>query len=422
MPLNLSPTQIAFNARGDGKFNKPFQEQVDFLKRKLNLPTERWDDIQKSGHDRSFIVAGASIADMVADFHDAINKAANDGESIQSFRKRFDGIVKKYGWEGWTGSGSKKGRDWRTRVIYQTNLLTSYSAGRLKQLNDPDLRKVRPYWRYIHNDTVQHPRPLHVSWSGLVLHADDPWWQTHFPPNGWGCLCHVQAVRESEFKGAKAPDNGTYTHIDSHGNKHEVPNGIDFGFDYQPGANTTTPFKDLIDKKLINFPARLGADMWHTLKQALAMEAQLQWTETLDEWLATPQTGRVAVVGAIAPATVAWLAKENLPLPVTAEIAVREGLIRGSKQARHEKAGDGLTEAEWRQLPQMLSQSSRVLLDVATGKLVYVMDTENAGVKITVDYDYKKKGKELNMLVSGFRQSSKTIEERIKGKLYREIK
>ena len=421
MPLKLSPTQIAFNARGDGKFNKPFQEQIDFLKSKLNLPSERYDDIRKSAHDRAFMVAGAAKADLLNDLHDAINKAA-EGESMGKFRKRFDEIVKRNGWEGWTGSGSKKGRDWRTKVIYQTNLTTSYSAGRYKQLNDPDLRKVRPYWKYIHNETVAHPRPLHVSWSGLVLHADDPWWQTHFPPNGYGCRCYVQAVRESEFKGEKAPDNGTYTHIDSRGNKHEVPNGIDFGFDYQPGAGTATPFKDLIDKKLINFPARIGADMWSALEQSLALETQLQWTETLTEWFATKQTGRAAIVGAIDPTTLGWLAEQNLPLPVTAEIAVREGLIRGSKQARHDKAGDGLTEAEWRQLPRMLSQPSRVLLDFQTGKLVYVMDTDDAGVKITVNYDYKKKGKELNMIVSGFRQSSKTIEERIKGKLYREIK
>lgn len=257
MPLKLSPTQIAFNARGDGKFNKPFQEQIDFLKSKLNLPSERYDDIRKSAHDRAFMVAGAAKADLLNDLHDAINKAA-EGESIGKFRQRFDEIVRRNGWEGWTGSGSKKGRDWRTRVIYQTNLSTSYAAGRYKQLNDPDLRKVRPYWQYIHNDTVQHPRPLHVSWSGLVLHADDPWWQTHFPPNGWGCRCRVKAVRESEFKGEKAPDDGTYTHIDSGGTRHTVPNGIDYGFDYAPGARTDTKLREFVQEKLIKNTDAIG--------------------------------------------------------------------------------------------------------------------------------------------------------------------
>jgi len=31
------------------------------------------------------------------------------------------------------------------------------------------------------------------------------------------------------------------------------------------------------------------------------------------------------------------------------------------------------------------------------------LDIDDAGAKITVNYDYKKKGKELNMIVSGFR-------------------
>lgn len=258
MPLKLSPTQVAFNTRGDGKFNKPFQEQLDFFRDKLNLPTERYDDVQKAAHDRAFMVAGAAKADLVSDLRGAVDKAIANGESIGKFRKRFDEIVQRNGWEGWTGSGSKKGRDWRTRVIYQTNLSTSYAAGRHKQLNDPDLASVRPYWQYIHNDTVQHPRPLHVSWSGLVLHKDDPWWQTHYPPNGWGCRCRVKAVRKSEFKSAKAPNDGTFTHIDSHGNKHEVPNGIDFGFDYAPGANTDTQLREFVQEKLIKHPPAIS--------------------------------------------------------------------------------------------------------------------------------------------------------------------
>ena len=40
-------------------FNTPFAEQLDFFRQKLNLPSERWDDIQKAAHDRAFIVAGA---------------------------------------------------------------------------------------------------------------------------------------------------------------------------------------------------------------------------------------------------------------------------------------------------------------------------------------------------------------------------
>ncbi len=249
MPLRLSPTQTAFNAQGDGSFNTPLAEQLAFFRQKLNLPTAHYDDILKAAHDRAFVVAGAMKADLLTDFNTAITKTMREGKSIQWFRQEFNAIVQQHGWEGWTGSDSKAGRDWRTRIIYQTNLSTSYAAGRYQQLMDPDLLKTRPYWKYIHSDTVQHPRPLHVSWSGTVLRYDDPWWITHAPPNGWGCQCRVKAVRPSEYQGEPAPDDGTYTKTDRYGVTHTLPKGVDYGWDYQPGASNSALLRQVIAKQ-----------------------------------------------------------------------------------------------------------------------------------------------------------------------------
>ena len=62
------------------------------------------------------------------------------------------------------------------RTIFETNLRTSYMAGRLKQMRAPAVVKMRPYWQYRHgeNGTPLNPRPQHVSWDGLVLMHDDP--------------------------------------------------------------------------------------------------------------------------------------------------------------------------------------------------------------------------------------------------------
>ena len=43
----------------------PFQEQIDFFRQKLNLPTEHWNDIWRDAHDRAFVVAGATKTDFV---------------------------------------------------------------------------------------------------------------------------------------------------------------------------------------------------------------------------------------------------------------------------------------------------------------------------------------------------------------------
>ena len=179
-------------------FGTPFQAQIDYLRQKLNLPTDRWDDITRSAHDRAFIVAGAAKADLLSDLHQAINDRAADGKGLQAFTKDFKAIVAKHGWTGWTGEGSAAGEAWRARIIYQTNMATSYAAGRYQQMSDPEVLKLHPYWRYIHSDSVLHPRPLHLAWHGLTLLASHPFWQSHFPPNGWGCQCRITSVTRKE--------------------------------------------------------------------------------------------------------------------------------------------------------------------------------------------------------------------------------
>ena len=179
-------------------FGTPFEAQIEYLRQKLNLPTERWDDITGRAFERAFVVAGAAKADLLADLHQQLLTRATDGAGINAFRKDFKQIVAKHGWTGWTGEGTKEGEAWRTRVIYQTNMASSYAAGRYAQMSDPEVLKLHPYWRYIHSEGAMHPRPHHLAWHGLTLPADHPFWKTHFAPNGWGCQCRITSVTRAE--------------------------------------------------------------------------------------------------------------------------------------------------------------------------------------------------------------------------------
>lgn len=228
-----------------------FQEQIDFLRRKLNLPSESWRDIQSAAHDRAFVVAGATKADLLHDLRKAVDQAVKGG-SIGEFRKNFAEIVAKHGWTGWTGEGTKAGEAWRTRVIYQTNLMTSYAAGRRAQLLDPDLVERRPFWRYVHNDSVTHPRPQHKRWGDmkLTLRHDHPFWETHFPPNGWGCKCRVVAVAApGDGDGTEPPEGWAQTDPAT-----GAPLGIDEGWGYAPGARADSELRSFVQDKLIDYP------------------------------------------------------------------------------------------------------------------------------------------------------------------------
>ena len=171
----------------------PFEEAIRFFQGKVKIPTKRWNDLWQGMHARGFMVAGAMKDDVLTGFYEALEKAIAKGTTLAEFQKEFDTIVKK---TGWTYNGT---RGWRSKVIYETNLFTAYQAGRHAQMTDPDVLKARPYWQYRHGDSM-HPRPEHLAWDGLVLRADDPWWQAHYPPCGWGCKCTAFALSDEDLQ------------------------------------------------------------------------------------------------------------------------------------------------------------------------------------------------------------------------------
>ncbi|MDR3352768.1 MAG: phage head morphogenesis protein [Zoogloeaceae bacterium] len=235
--------------------NQPFTEQVEFFRRKLNLGTKRWDDIRHGQHDRSFVVAGVMKADLLEDLRRAVDRGIAEGTDINEFRKDFWAIVEKHGWHGWTGDESDARREWRIRTIFETNLNASYAAGRYAQLTDPDLLSVMPYWRYVHADGVLSPRPQHLAWHGLVLHHKHPFWNTHYPPNGWGCGCTVEATEGPADDDATEPPEG-WNEPDARG---RLP-GIDRGWAYAPGKSITDEMRGIVADKAGKYPEELAQD------------------------------------------------------------------------------------------------------------------------------------------------------------------
>lgn len=241
--------------------NMGFAEAIRFFRKKLDVPTERWTDLWKEAHDTAFTVAGATKADLLADLRRSVDKAISEGTTLEDFRKEFDQTVQKHGW-------SYKGkRGWRTRIIYETNLRTAYSAGRYAQLTDPDVQQSRPYWQYRHGGSAD-PREQHLSWDGMVLPADDPWWDSHYPPNGWGCSCKVVALSESDLERMgkdgpdEAPNTSTYQWTDPKtGEVIDVPEGVDPGWDYAPGKSVAERTRDFAKQKAKKLPQAIATSL-----------------------------------------------------------------------------------------------------------------------------------------------------------------
>ena len=392
----------------------PFAEQINYFRRKLDLPTESYADIYGAEHDHAFVVAGANRLDLVADFRKAVDKAIADGTTLEEFRRDFDDIVAKYGWQ-YNG-----GRDWRSRIIYDTNLHASYQAGRYEQ--QQEMKHLRPYWEYRHRDGQKHPRPEHEAWNGLVLHCDDPWWQTHYPVNAYGCKCTVFAhsKRSLERRGLKVGEAPAVEWqerlIGKNSNNPRVvsvPKGIDPGFERIPGKNAGRDGLQRLFDKASAVPPKLAT---HAMQQVLDdPRTRALLTQEVTQMVNTVASEMVArgvskSIGVIAPDILADLAARNL-MPTTAVITLRDKdilhILRTSKTGMHLPINFLHHIADHLQAPQA------VLLDTTQSEtaLLYIFDLGGNKGKVVLKLGYELRVKDaetgtkqnvlLNILRSG---------------------
>jgi hypothetical protein len=257
-----------------GVFRRPFAQQIAAFRYRLRdlVPTSRWDDLWQEQHDRAFMVAGATKADLLADLGLAVDKAIAGGTTLEEFRKDFRKIVSEHGWHGWTGEGTERGEAWRTRVIYQTNMRVSYMAGRHAQLVAGDFA----YWIYFHGDS-KHPRLDHLSWDKIALPPDHEFWARHYPPNGWGCICYVIGARSLDAVTRRGgdPNKALPSGWQKIEPKTGAPTGIGKGWAYAPGS-TVVDTVNALAPKLDALPEQLSIDL---IQSWVKSGAFMRWLE-----------------------------------------------------------------------------------------------------------------------------------------------
>lgn len=169
----------------------PFEDAIAHFQRKVRVPVTTYRDLPAQMHAKAFMVAGAANDALLADFQQSLLLAMKQGTTLAAFRDDFDRMVKAHGWQYRGEPG------WRSAVIFNTNMRTANMAGHWKRMWED--REMHPYLRYVQ---VQRPtkRPEHAVWHGVILPIEDPFWDTHFPPNGWGCKCAVQNVSNARME------------------------------------------------------------------------------------------------------------------------------------------------------------------------------------------------------------------------------
>lgn len=184
-------------------FNMEPKEIVEYFERKGLKTTYDWHELYADAHAKAFTVAKMTEIDLLNDTKKLLEKSLKEGQSYSQFKKEAESLFAKKGWTGKRidvdSNGNAKvvelGTPRRIKKIYDCNMNSAYSVGRYKEMCEEI--DVAPYWQYmciVDGST----RPEHLAMHGKVFKADDSFWSSFFPPNGWGCRCFVRNLTKGE--------------------------------------------------------------------------------------------------------------------------------------------------------------------------------------------------------------------------------
>lgn len=185
---------------GNAFVNLPWEEAIDaFTSRDIVTP-EEFDAMADAEKARAFIARKLAGERMVDAAKRELERTLREGGTLRDFvaAMRDESI----------SLGTTPDDPSYLEVIFRTNTLGAYGAGRFRQMTDPIVVEARPVVEYVTvgDDRV---RPNHAALDGMQWRSGDTTWHRIAPPNGFACRC--AAVMRSEPTGRLRrgiPDDG----------------------------------------------------------------------------------------------------------------------------------------------------------------------------------------------------------------------
>ncbi|MFT0211819.1 phage minor head protein [Pseudomonas sp. F1_0610] len=443
----MKPTQADLQAI----INLKPDDAIAYLKRKGFAITWDWHSVDASSHARAFTVAKAASVDVLHDIRSALITNLEQGQTLADFKANLQPILQAKGWWGRQTVENPAGEEQQVQLgsprrldtIYQTNLQSAYMAGRYKAALDS--AETHPYWMYVAvMDSIT--RPSHAALHGKVFRYDDPIWQHILPPNGYNCRCRFVALSadEVERRGlvVESSEGLTTTETIETGveletgeiNSTEVTvlkttdkNGKpirfspDAGFDGSP-ANSHIMDDVLLQKAKRTLGEQAGTDeMQQVLLNPIRLKA---WNAYIDNAKKLGfRQGQSMAFGVMQPTDIAFAKQQGAKLQ-TGLLFIRDELIAGGKARRHSQAGNALSQAEWKSLPERILNASQVLWDNANKTLMYVLDeSHDLSTKVVVRFAKNTYGKaDIDDAATVFKVSALDINSGLKSGMYSKVR
>lgn len=416
------------------------KEAIAYFRAKGQHIGWNWYETAADVHARSFTVAKAACVDVLTTIQDEVKRALSQGVSQQEFIDTLAPRLKKLGWWGKQvivdSAGNAEtvqlGSPRRLALIYNVNTRVAYNVGRYAQLmNSTD---THPFWQYV-AVMDSRTRPSHAALNGLVFRYDDPFWKTHYPPNGWNCRCRVRALSQARMDalGLKATQGDKYlttkkvqaavnkatgeiidmdVTIFADGARVMTP---DVGWSYNPGSAAfgldQTLIRKLIEVKSPQLREMVVKEMNNSPERQLAFR---RWAERV---VAKRRGGHDIRTLGFMSESVANSVEQRTGEPPARLLAMSEKNLLHADSDKHHDTGVALTADDLALLPSLLARAEAVLWDKVHHNLMYIVTTKDGLAKIVVNapYGIKRQPDSLDVVINAYRVKKVALEDDIRG-------
>lgn len=329
---------------------------LEYIKNKKLKPAFSYKDVWNEEHISSFTVAKIMQLEALKNIKDAVEKAVENGETLEQFKKNIKKKNIKHEYEL---------SDFRLRTIYETNLRSAYMKGRFDRAYSSD---AHPYLMYKVGPSKNH-RPEHLAWNGLILDKNDPFWLSHNPPNGWSCKCYTVAVskqRKERYENEgitvnidgkvekieaklKAPKITYKTYVNKrNGTISKVPAGIEPSFNFNQGSydRDLVLFNDFMKKAKKSFPKRFENIAETILRNEIKKE---QFESFIDKAFSDDFIFRakdITAVGFISSDVARLLKNKAIDIGENVTVGLEARLLNGIKAKRHKEKDEALKKSD----------------------------------------------------------------------------
>ena len=380
----------------------PPRDAVAYLESKGIRPTRHWYDIWQEAQAKAVTVSGMTRLDLLEDVKKGLVDAVKNGKTGKMFIDDLAPLLRAKGWTGKrqninpkTGEVTEKGPDLPARLslIFFQNVQSAYMYGRYRAMLAN--AEERPWWMYIavlDSRTRPHHRALHRK----VFRYDDPFWKTHYPPNGFYCRCRVRALSDAQLeREGLTPESGEGRMVsrdavvnprapESQRVVREVwgwqerPGGLthwtDTGFSYSAGYTTYQLDCELAQKLELIKSDALYAEVVQAINNAPARHAAFGlWIR--DRLAVGHKQGEAAVVGLV-PEKVVKYAKGQGLTPARIAIMTDERVPHIDSDDHHEK-GIALSQKECEEIARRFSKAEAAYWNKNKKNVLFVLTADD---------------------------------------------